>query len=93
MYLIGGMTNGHLDSRFKMTYDSGSQAYLLSVPLKQGLYNYLYAWVPRSKKQAELTFTEGDIAQTENEYQIYVYARSNGDIAHRLIGYTELGSR
>jgi len=93
MYLIGGMANGHLDQRFKMMYDSNSGAYLLSVPLKQGLYYYLYAWVPNSKKQAELFFTEGDFAQTENEYQIYVYARSNGDIAHRLIGYTELGSR
>jgi hypothetical protein len=37
--------------------------------------------------------TEGDFAQTENEYQIYVYARNNGDIAHRLLGYTELNSR
>ena len=87
------MSNGHLDVRYKMVYDPGTQAYMLSVPLKQGLYNYLYGWVPKGKNQAELMSTEGDFAQTENEYQIYVYARNNGDIAHRLLGYTELNSR
>jgi hypothetical protein len=93
VYLLGGMSNGHLDVRYKMVYDPGTQAYMLSVPLKQGLYNYLYGWVPKGKNQAELMPTEGDFAQTENEYQIYVYARNNGDIAHRLLGYTELNSR
>lgn len=93
VYLIGALSNGQLDDRFRLRFDEANNIYYLSVPMKQGLYNYMYGFKANGSNSADLSPIEGSHSETENKYTILVYVRGVGDIAHRLVGYTELNSR
>jgi hypothetical protein len=76
-----------------MTYNFEKKTYEASIFLKQGYYNYAYAFLPNRSATGDLTFIEGNFWQTENEYTIYVYHRQPGDLYDQLIGVGFLNSR
>ncbi|MDR2775890.1 MAG: DUF5103 domain-containing protein [Tannerella sp.] len=93
VYLAGDLFNNIFDDRSRMHYDAETGAYGKSVMLKQGLYNYHYAFVEEGAAKPALAETEGNFFETENEYTVAVYYRPNGGRYDRLIGVKTVGGR
>ncbi len=90
VYVMGALTDWHFSEENKMNYNYGENAYELSLLLKQGYYNYLYAYMPEDTDAADVPFLEGSHSQTENDYTIYVYHRRPGDLYDQLIGISHM---
>lgn len=86
IYLFGELTDFRLDDRFQMSYDASIRGYTHSHLLKEGLYNFMYLFVPNGKSVGETGFIEGNFYETRNEYLIKAYYRSAGDRYDRLVG-------
>ena len=78
----------NLESR--MTYNAQLKCYEKILLLKQGGYNFVYAFKEKGKKQATLLRTEGSYWQTENEYTIFVYHRGFGERYDKLLSVRSL---
>jgi len=87
IHLYGDFFNNTIDDRSRMEYNPETGMYEAAVMLKQGLYNYKYAFVEDSK----VTFapTEGDYFETENEYTVTVFYRPAAARYDRLIGFAK----
>ena len=85
-YLLGDFNADCFDDANKLEYDEEEDYYFISVPLKLGVYNYMYVWVPTGSDRADNHPVEGNFYNTENEYLIYMYYRGFGDRADRLLG-------
>lgn len=69
----------------RMKYNFARQGYEARLYLKQGYYNYMYAFLPNGKTKAELSRLEGSLFETRNSYTILVYYREPGTRFDRLI--------
>ncbi len=87
LYLNGDLTNGRFEERYRMHYNLIDHQYELTLPLKQGSYNYQYLFVRDGETVGQTASCEGDYFQTENEYHIYVYHRAFGARYDRLVGF------
>lgn len=86
IYVDGEFTRHLRDDSTRMEYDEEDGVYRLSMPLKQGSYNYRYVCVPRNAPEiADPAPVEGDFFETGNEYDVRVYYRPPGARADRLI--------
>ena len=85
-YLLGDFCGNGFTSMNRLSYDNEDGYYFISLPLKMGVYNYCYAWVPSATGRVELLPAEGNFCETENEYQIYMYYRGFSDRYDRLLG-------
>ncbi len=92
LYVMGGLTHWHFSEENKMNYNYGERAYEISLLLKQGYYNYQYAYIPEEGAVADVSFIEGSHSVTENDYTIYVYHRHPGDLYDRLVGIGHMNS-
>ena len=93
IYVDGEMTHGVLDSTNRMVYDFAKGAYTLSMPLKQGAYNYRYLAVSHGEKmdlERSLSLVEGNKYETGNEYSVRIYYHPVGSRGDRLIGFKKL---
>ena len=90
IYLSGNMFQNRLDENSRMDYNRETQQYEKSVLLKQGHYNYRYLFVANGETKGQLSVTEGNYFQTENEYTILVYYRPMGGRFDRLTGKTTI---
>ena len=90
LYLFGDFTNHRFAEEYQMEYNLMEHAYELSIPLKQGSYNYMYLFVPEGEEIAQTAPTEGNFYQTENEYAVYVYHRPFGERYDHLVGYNKI---
>lgn len=86
MHITGDLFNNITDHRSRMDYNAETGSYEKPVMLKQGLYNYLYLFIPNATDKATLSETEGNFYETENEYTIAVYYHPMGARYDRLIG-------
>ena len=86
IYLSGNMFQNQFDENSRMDYNRETGQYEKSVLLKQGHYNYQYLFVPNGSTKGQLSMTEGNFFQTENEYTILVYYRPMGGRFDRLTG-------
>ncbi len=87
VYVMGDFCNYACTKDNLMTYNPDKQQYEAVILLKQGYYNYEYAFLP-FKKPAVIddTMLEGNFYDTENDYIIYVYHRGRSSRYDRLIG-------
>lgn len=92
VYLTGGFTFGELLDQYRMEYNEQYQTYELVTMLKQGYYNYMFAYKKRGESYGDVTPIEGSFAETENDYTIYVYLRQQGELSHKLVGISYLNS-
>lgn len=69
----------------RMNYNFARQGYEARLYLKQGYYNYLYAFLPNGESKAKLAPLEGSHFETRNSYTILVYYREQGTRFDRLI--------
>tara|TARA_R110002096_G_scaffold169779_11_gene341596 strand:+ start:1627 stop:2958 length:1332 start_codon:yes stop_codon:yes gene_type:complete len=87
LYVFGELSDWEFKEEFKMEYDELNGQYKLKVKLKQGYYNYAYAFLPTGETKGDLSVIEGTHSETENNYYFFVYHRQNGEIYDRLIGF------
>lgn len=92
IYVYGAFSNWKLNEETRMKYNYKSRAYETSVYLKQGYYNYHYVLKRVNQSIADETFIEGNHAETENDYFIFVYYRQPGEQYDRLIGFQQINS-
>jgi hypothetical protein len=92
-YVIGRFNNYTLSKENKLLYDAGRKQFYGNILLKQGLYDYEYAWLDKGTNTVDTKPFEGAFFQTENSYQILVYYRRPGARWETLVGYTNLSNR
>ncbi len=92
VYLAGALTNWQFDDLNRMEYKAEEGAYMLSLLLKQGVYNYRYLFLPAFNEQFDMAEIEGNHSQTENEYLILFYHRPPGSRYDRLMGHQVIHS-
>lgn len=92
VYLFGEISGWELHNDFVLLYDSRRRAYELSLPAKQGYYNYKYVYVD---EYGALDMGKFDAcsSETENIYGVYVYYRSPTDYHDRLLNVTWVRSQ
>ncbi|MDR0794893.1 MAG: DUF5103 domain-containing protein [Tannerella sp.] len=90
IFICSELFQNRLDESSRMEYNHSTGRYEKSVLLKQGHYNYQYIFVADNAKKGQLSMTEGNFFQTENEYTILVYYRPIGGRFDRLIGKTTI---
>jgi len=90
IYIFGELSDWRIDEKFRMKFNSDGQRYEAEILLKQGYYNYMYAFQQLADKQSQkFSFeeVEGNWYQTDNTYQVLVYYRPFGKRYDQLIGY------
>lgn len=86
IYVDGDFTSNRYDEAYRMQFDPESRLYYLTLPLKQGSYNYQYVAVKEGEKKGTTSLVEGNKYETQNEYNVSVYYRHPTARADRLIG-------
>ncbi|MCS6823409.1 MAG: DUF5103 domain-containing protein [Cytophagaceae bacterium] len=87
VFVYGALSDWQLDQTFEMKYNAETKMYTCTVLLKQGYYNYAYAFLPQGTNRVDYTYFEGSHSITENVYEFIVYYRAPGDFFDRIIGY------
>lgn len=86
LYLGGEFNYNLMNDVSRMKHDVNKGAYVNSVLLKQGGYNYQYWFLPKGTSKATAERVDGSYWQTKNEYTIYVYHRPWGERYDKLVG-------
>ena len=84
MYVFGELTDWQIKPEFKLEYLSHDKAYYGTAVVKQAHYDFYYVIFDEKEQKVDLSFTEGNFFQTENDYQIYIYHKN------QMQGYDEL---
>ena len=92
LYIYGELSDWAFNPENKMKYDFKTKAYHCTLLLKQGYYNYLYAYVKDGEQKADISYIEGNHYQTENNYFFYVYLKDNSSRYERLVGFQKFNS-
>ncbi|HRG38356.1 MAG TPA: DUF5103 domain-containing protein [Bacteroidia bacterium] len=85
LYIFGGFNGWEFDPENKLTYDVKRMGYMGNLYLKQGYYNYEYAFLKDDSQEMDETLIEGSHSVTENEYAILIYHRFPGTFYDQLI--------
>jgi hypothetical protein len=93
VYVMGDFCNYACTKNNLMAYNPDKQQYEAVIPLKQGYYNYKYAFLPFGKSAVmDDAMLEGNFYDTENDYIIYVYHRGRSARYDRLIGISTVNT-
>jgi len=90
LYLGGEFNYNLMNDVSRMKYDNNAGAYVQTLLLKQGGYNYQYWLLPKGGRKASSERVDGSYWQTGNEYTIYVYHRAWGERYDKLVGVKEV---
>ncbi len=92
-YVVGQLTDWRLDDNSKMIYNDRLRSYISAIYLKQGYYNYQILFKSIGDDIGDESVIEGNHVETENEYNIFVYYRRQGELYDRLLGVSTITSR
>lgn len=92
VYVSGALNNWEFNDINKMVYNFSTKAYELDMLMKQGYYNYEYAFIRDDSRFPDAAFLEGSFYETENDYLVYVYLTTNTSRYDRLIAYQVFNS-
>lgn len=92
IYLFGRLTDNQLNDKYKLEYNSVEKVYNGKMFLKQGYYDYSYAFVKNSDGKINTSELDGDWYETENNYHVLVYYRPMGSRYDRLAAVGGLNS-
>ncbi len=93
VYVAGAFNGWSYGPDNMMTYNPGRGCYEATILLKQGWYNYEFAFIPDRSRQPEGAFFEGSHYQTENDYLILTYFRNPQQRYERLTDAVVVNSR
>lgn len=86
IYILGDFNQNLLNENVLMSYNPNLKCYEKTVLMKQGGYNYQYAFVPKKTRKVTFQKIGGSHWQTDNEYCIFVYHRPFGERYDKLVG-------
>ncbi len=86
IYIFGALSDWKCQPRFKMIYDPKLSIYQCVSTIKQGYYNYYYAFSNSIKSTPDISFCEGTHFETENNYDILVSYSDPKQGYDRVIG-------
>lgn len=86
IYILGAFNNWTPSDQYMMKFDNGRDMFVSNLFLKQGYYNYYYAIVD-DNGNIDIPSMEGSWNETENDYYVFIYIKSLGDLYDRVIGY------
>lgn len=89
LHVLGSFSLWQTGPANQLIYNPGRRGYELSLLLKQGYYNYLYALKNPADGTADVSFIEGSHWETENDYTLLVYYAETGERYEKLIGVLE----
>lgn len=92
IYVFGKLSNWQCLSEYEMKYNMERQQYELTLLLKQGYYNFTYAYKDYNSTEIKPYNLEGSYHETENDYYIFVYHGRLNDRYDKLIGYQRFNS-
>lgn len=92
IYVFGALSYWQTNASNRMEYDEKRGVYEVDMWLKQGYYNYAYAFVKDGGSRADLTLVEGNYYQTTNTYTIYCYLRDYTLQYDRLVGVKKIST-
>ncbi len=87
----GQFSDWRTDPAYRMAWVADSGYFSLTLPLKQGYYNYSYCLL-ENENECSVLETEGSHYETRNEYHILVYWNETGRRYSRLVGYLKAPS-
>ena len=88
VYVSGGLNNWSFDDNNLMSYNEERKQYECTLLLKQGWYNYEYAFLKDGATDGTASVFEGSHYETENDYVILAYYRNPRERYDRLVGCT-----
>ena len=95
-YIFGGLTDWQPNSDYRLRYDEEEGRYRATVQLKNGFYNYYYAFFPDYSSgltyRADISHIEGNSYESENNYLVLVYYRPFGSRYEQLAGIGRMNS-
>ncbi len=91
-YVFGDLSNWTTGSDYKMEYNFDTHKYAASILLKQGYYNYMYAFEHKETGKIDFTYAEGNHFEAENDYTVFVYQHIYDRSFDRLIGCSIINS-
>jgi hypothetical protein len=86
LYVTGAFCFWKTDEDNCLKYNSKTGTYELTLQLKQGYYNYLYAYVRKGSFTFDFSTIEGSHFETENDYLIMAYQKDSRGY-DRLTGF------
>jgi hypothetical protein len=92
LYIFGAYNGWRCNRDNMLHYNAKRSGYEATLYLKQGYYNYEYAFLNDSSAAADETLIEGTHYETENNYTIYVYHKQQGTYYEQLIGVKRINS-
>lgn len=93
VYVFGALSDWRATDDYKMEYNYQTKFYEKTITLKQGYYNYMYAFKESASDKLSVDFLEGNSFNTENDYQVLVYYHPAGSRYDQLISYKLINSR
>lgn len=82
VYVVGEFNDWQRNDLNRMIYDPVAQAYVCTIKMKQGYYNYTY-YVDGNPYALD-----GSHYQARNDYDIIIYHRSMGSLTDDVVGYS-----
>ncbi|MGR6088747.1 MAG: type IX secretion system plug protein [Arcticibacter sp.] len=92
-YVFGSLSDWRCGPANKMSYNYDEGTYEALLYLKQGYYDYVFAFLKDGAQFCDETIAEGSHYETVNEYTILVYHRATGSRADKLVGVKKVISR
>ncbi len=86
IYVSGGLNNWAFDSNNRMIFNEEKGEYECTMLLKQGWYNYEYAYIKNGSPDGTASLFEGSHYETENDYIVLIYYRNPQDRYDRVVG-------
>ncbi len=86
LYIAGNFNRWQYNASNMMKYNYEKKGYELNLLLKQGFYDYAYAFLKDGNNVADFGLIEGNHFETENDYYIMVYWKNPSSNYHHLIG-------
>ncbi|MCS7162837.1 MAG: DUF5103 domain-containing protein [Bacteroidia bacterium] len=92
LYVVGSFMGWSPDPRFQLKYDALQGEYRVRIPLKQGVYDYLYALWDESQRAFNAEPIEGSYFEAENAYAILAVYKGFTDREARIVGHRWVSS-
>ncbi len=95
VYVFGELTDWRIEDRYKLTYNDKALQYETELLLKQGYYNYMYAFQAEADRGTQkFTFgeVEGNWFEADNDYTVLIYYRPFGGRYDQIIGHRTFSS-
>ncbi len=83
IYLYGALTNWQCIPEYKLAWNGETKLWEMTTTLKQGLYNYKFAFKDSTGKI--VGYSSGNNFNTQNDYLIMVYTALTRDRGERLV--------